>query len=173
LFRHGAKPAFQTLVASGKRGAFPHGHPTNKIIANGEMVVIDFGALYRGERADISRTLSVGKADPKQKKIYAIVQEAQRRAIKKVAAGVECREVDLAARDYIKSRILGHAFIHTTGHGIGRKVHQGPKISLRNKNKLKAGMVITIEPGIYIKGWGGVRIEDMVLVTKKGCKVLT
>lgn len=173
LCRHSAKPAFRTIVASGRRSAFPHGRATNKTIKNGDLVVVDFGALYQSERSDVTRTFIIGRPNVRQKKIYAIVKEAQRRAINAVKAGVTCAEIDRAARDYIKSKKLGHCFIHTTGHGVGKKIHQGPKISLRNKNKLQAGMVITIEPGVYIKGWGGVRIEDMVLVTKEGHKILT
>jgi Xaa-Pro aminopeptidase len=173
LCRYGAKPAFRIIVASGRRAALPHGFATQKVIRSGEMVVIDFGALYQGECSDITRTLFVSRPNVRQNKIYNIVKEAQRRAIGKVKAGRPCNEVDKTARDYIKKKKLGHCFIHTTGHGIGQKVHQRPKISLKNSKKLEVGMVITIEPGIYIKGWGGVRIEDMVLVTKSGCKVLT
>ena len=173
LKKKGAKPAFKTIVASGKRAALPHGYATNKEIKNGELVVVDFGALYQGQRSDLTRTYIVGKPKARQKKIMAIVREAQTRAIKAVKAGVACRDIDQAARDYIKHKLFGHCFIHTTGHGIGRKTHQAPKISMHNRRLLQAGTVITIEPGIYIKGWGGVRIEDMVLVTTKGCRLLT
>ena len=169
----GAKPAFKTIVASGPRSAKPHGYATSKIIRKGELVMIDFGALYNGWRSDITRTFRPEKPTDKQKKIYTIIKQAQARAIKAVKAGVTCRSVDLAARDYIKEQGYGPYFIHTTGHGVGRKIHEAPKISRRNRHKLKAGQVITIEPGIYIKGWGGVRIEDMVLVTRTGCRLLT
>ena len=135
--------------------------------------MIDFGALYHGWRSDITRTFLPEKPAARQKKLYAIIKQAQARGIKAVKAGVTCRCVDLAARDYIKERGFGQNFIHTTGHGVGRRIHEQPKISFRNRHKLKAGQVITIEPGIYIKGWGGVRIEDMVLVTKTGCRLLT
>jgi len=168
-----AKPAFRTIVASGPRSAKPHGFATNKKIKKGEIVMIDFGALYKGWRSDITRTFFMGKPTKKQKKIYRIVKAAQERALKKVKAGIECREVDRAARDYMKLHGVDRHFIHTTGHGVGRKTHENPKISFRNRNKLKAGQVITIEPGIYFKGWGGIRIEDMVLVTKNGCNLLT
>ena len=168
-----AKPAFRTIVASGKRSAKPHGFATGKKIKKGETVKIDFGALYKGWRSDITRTFFVGRPAKRQKRIYKIVKGAQIKAIKAVKAGVECRIVDKAARDYMKLHGVDKHFIHSTGHGIGRKVHENPKINLRNHNKLKAGQVITIEPGIYIKGWGGVRIEDMVLVKKDGCEVLT
>jgi Xaa-Pro aminopeptidase len=168
-----ARPAFRIIVASGKRAALPHGFATNKRIRKGDLVVIDFGALYNGYRSDISRTFIVGKPSPKQKKIYNIVKQAQLRAIKATKAGKACSVIDRAARDYIKDQGFGKQFIHTTGHGIGEKVHQAPRISSKNHGKLKAGTVITIEPGIYIKGWGGVRIEDMIEVTRRGHRVLT
>ena len=173
LKKAGAGPAFRIIVASGKRSAQPHGFATAKKIKRGELVVVDFGALYNGYRSDLTRTFFVGKPSIRQKKIYNLVKVAQQKAIQSVREGRECREVDGAARNYIKRGGLGKYFIHTTGHGIGKKVHQAPKISRKNRRKLKAGQVITIEPGIYIRGWGGVRIEDMVLVTEKGCKILT
>jgi len=168
-----SRPAFRIIVASGKRSAKPHGFATNKKIKKGELVVIDFGALYNGYRSDITRTIVVGKPSAKQKKIYQIVKKAQAKAIKAIKAGKVCREIDQAGRDCISINGFGKYFIHSTGHGIGKKVHQAPKISTRNRRRLKAGMVLAIEPGIYIKGWGGVRIEDMVLVTKRGCRILT
>lgn len=173
LKEYGARPAFRIIVASGKRSAKPHGFASKKRIKRGDLVVIDFGALYNGYRSDITRTFVIGRPTQKQRKVFRIVREAQRRGIKAVKAGRTCCEVDRAARGYIEKRGFGKNFIHTTGHGIGKKVHQAPKISKRNRNRLRMGMVITIEPGIYIKGWGGVRIEDMVLVTERGCKVLT
>lgn len=173
LKKSGARPAFRTIVGSGKRSAIPHCYATGKRIRKGEMVIVDFGALYNGYRSDVTRTYFVGAPTSRQKKIFRIVAEAQRRAIRAVKAGVPCFAVDRAARDYIKSQEHGRFFIHTTGHGVGKKVHQAPKISLKNRNKLQRGQVITIEPGIYLKGWGGCRIEDMVLVTAKGRRVLT
>lgn len=173
LQKYKAKPSFRILVGSGKRSAIPHCFATGKRIKQGELVVIDFGAVYNGYRSDMTRTVIVGKPSKRQKRIYSAVKQAQKMAILAVKAGVRCSEVDREAREYIQQKGFGKYFIHTTGHGIGKRVHQAPKISRRNNRKLKAGMVITIEPGIYIKGWGGVRIEDMVLVTKKGCKVLS
>jgi Xaa-Pro aminopeptidase len=168
-----AKPSFRIIVGSGKRSALPHCFATDKVIKRGELVVIDFGAVYNGYCSDITRTVVVGKASVKQKKIYKIVKIAQSRAIKAIKAGKICSEVDYAARGYIQSKGFGKYFIHTTGHGIGKRVHQAPKISTKNRRRLKEGMVITIEPGIYIKSLGGVRIEDMFLVTKNGAKRLT
>ncbi|MBI5399416.1 M24 family metallopeptidase [Candidatus Saganbacteria bacterium] len=173
LKAHDCHPAFRIIVASGRRAALPHGYATNKKIKKGELVMVDFGALYKGFCSDLTRTFVIGKPRPRQKRIFKIVKTAQRRAIKLVRAGVLCRKVDAAARDYIKDKLFGHCFIHTTGHGVGRKIHQRPKISLHNWRPLESGMVITIEPGIYIKGWGGVRIEDMVLVKPRGYELLT
>jgi Xaa-Pro aminopeptidase len=173
LKKHGMKPAFRTIIASGYRSAKPHGFATMKKIKKGELVVIDFGALYNGYRTDVTRTLVAGRPNPKQKKLLAMVRIAQKKAIKLVRAGARCSEVDRAARGYIEAKGYGKLFIHTTGHGIGRRVHQAPKISRRNRHFLLTGQVVTVEPGIYIKGWGGVRIEDMVLVQTRGNKVLT
>jgi|SRR3989339_1005319 len=180
----GAKPSFKTIVGSGLNSFDPHAIPGNKKLQPGDQVVVDFGAQYKGYCSDMTRTFFVGQPSLKQKQIYALLKQAQQRAIKAVKAGVTCREIDLVARQYIQNHCAlychltnkqcsGDCFVHTTGHGIGRQVHQEPKISLRNHYRLKAGQVITIEPGIYIKGWGGMRIEDMVLVTNKGCEVLT
>lgn len=168
-----SRPSFRIIVASGKRAAKPHGFATNKKIRKGELVVIDFGAVYNGYRSDITRTIVMGKPSTKQKKIYRIVQQAQKRAIQAVKANRLCCEVDQAAREYIEKQGFGKYFKHSTGHGIGKKVHQAPKISKRNRRRLRQGQVITIEPGIYIKGWGGVRLEDTVIVTKKGCRILS
>ena len=173
LKKFNAKPAFKIIVASGKRSSLPHGFATTKKIRSGEFVVVDFGALYNGYRSDITRTFLVGRPSKKQRMIYQTVKKAQDKAIKAVRAGKICAEIDLAARGYIEKAGYGRYFIHTTGHGISKKVHEAPKISKRNRRRLRAGAVITIEPGIYIKGFGGVRIEDMVLVTKTGCKILT
>lgn len=173
LKKYGARPAFRTIVASGKRSAMPHGYAGKKIIRRGDFVVVDFGANYKGFRSDITRTFIIGKPTPKQKKIYSVAAAAQKKAIRGIKAGAVCREIDLLARDYIKKNGFGDYFIHNTGHGIGTRVHQAPKLGRKNRHKLKAGQIITIEPGIYIKGWGGVRIEDMVLVTRTGCRLLT
>ena len=173
LKKYGARPAFRVIVASGPRSALPHGRATARKLGRGELVVIDFGALYNGYRSDVTRTFVLGPASPRQKKIMQVVLAAQQRAIRAVRAGERCSTVDRAARGYIERKGCGKYFIHSTGHGIGQRVHQSPKISRKNHRRLKAGQVITIEPGIYLKGWGGVRIEDMVEVTKKGCRILT
>lgn len=168
-----SRESFRIIAASGKRSRIPHGFATNKIIEKGEIVEIDFGAYYKGYRSDMTRTYVLGKPNEKQKRIYGILLKAQAAAIKKIKAGVIARDVDNAARSVIEKAGFGKYFIHSTGHGIKYKVHTAPKISGKNKRSIKAGSVVTIEPGIYIKGWGGMRVEDMVLVTKSGTKILT
>lgn len=166
--------SFRPIVASGERSALPHGRATDKKIKSGDIVVVDFGARYKGFRSDLTRSYVIGRPTARQKNIQRIVLEAQKRAIRKIFHGAAVWAVDMAARQYIKRRGFGRYFIHSTGHGIGKKVHEAPKISWKNKMAvLRSGMVVTVEPGIYIKGWGGMRIEDMVLVTKRGCKLLT
>jgi Xaa-Pro aminopeptidase len=165
--------SFRIIVASGRRSALPHGHASRKKIKCGELVVLDYGALLDGYCSDFTRTLVIGKPTRRQKFLLDAVKSAQRVALKKVRAGVSCYTVDAAARDYLKKHGLHHYFIHTTGHGIGGKVHQAPRISSKNRRRLRLNEVITIEPGIYIKGYGGVRIEDMVLVKHNGYELLT
>jgi Xaa-Pro aminopeptidase len=166
------RPAFDTIIASGYRSALPHGMASEKKIKKGEFITFDFGATYKGYVSDITRTVVVGKASPRQKKIYNLVLKAQKAAIGKVKAGVEGSKVDAAARNIIKKAGFGKNFGHGTGHGIGIFVHTGPALSTISKYKLKVNNVITVEPGIYISGWGGVRIEDDVVVTKTGCRIL-
>ncbi|MFA5114090.1 MAG: M24 family metallopeptidase [Candidatus Margulisiibacteriota bacterium] len=179
-----AKPSFPLIVAAGPRSLDPHARPTNRRLRAGEQVVVDLGAKYRGYCSDLTRTFFIGKPTAKYAALYAMIKEAQRRAIKAVKAGAYCREVDISAREHIKRLCFrscriseklcpGDCFIHTTGHGVGVKIHQHPRISLKSRTRLKAGMVITVEPGIYLPGWGGIRLEDMVLVTRTGCQLLT
>ncbi|MFA6170756.1 MAG: M24 family metallopeptidase [Candidatus Margulisiibacteriota bacterium] len=180
----GAEPSFKVIVASGIRSIDPHAKPSKNKIKKGEQVMVDLGAKYKGYCSDITRMFFVGRPTKKYLHYFNIVKTAQRLAIKAVRAGVDCREIDLTAREYIKRHCYkachlsekecpGECFIHTTGHGVGRKIHQFPRLSLKSRAKLKAGMVVTVEPGIYIKGFGGIRIEDMVLVTKEGQQILT
>ncbi len=166
------KEAFETIVASGYRGALPHGTASDKKLKKGEFITFDFGALYNGYCSDITRTVVLGKADARQKKIYKIVEQAQLAGIRKVRSGVTGKDVDLAARQVIEKAGYGKEFGHGTGHGIGLEVHAAPRVSAMGTQLLKSNMVITIEPGIYISGWGGVRIEDDVVVKPKGCLVL-
>lgn len=167
-----SKEAFETIVASGFRSAMPHGVASNKKLKKGEFVTLDFGALYDGYCSDITRTIVLGKATARQKKIYGIVLRAQLAGIKKVKAGVGGQAVDAASRKIITKAGYGAKFGHGTGHGIGLAVHTGPRLSPLSDDILKSGMVLTIEPGIYISGWGGVRIEDDLVVRPKGSLVL-
>lgn len=166
------KPAFETIVASGWRGALPHGLASDKKLKKGDFVTFDFGATCDGYCSDITRTVVVGKASDRQKKVYRIVLNAQLAGIRKVKAGVEAKAVDEACRKPITKAGYGKNFGHGTGHGIGIFIHTGPRVSPLSNDKLKPNNVITVEPGIYISGWGGVRIEDDVLVTRTGGQVL-
>jgi Xaa-Pro aminopeptidase len=164
---------FDIIIASGKRSALPHGRASEKRIEKGDFILIDFGSDFRGYHSDQTRTLICGKPSPEQEKIYQIVKDAHDRAIEKVRPGIPICEVDSAARDYIRDQGYGDYFGHGTGHGIGLAVHEDPAVNGENKDLLKEGMVFTIEPGIYIPDWGGVRIEDMVRVTSEGVDVLS
>ncbi len=166
------RPAFETIIASGYRSAMPHGIASHKKVKAGEFITFDFGATVNGYVSDITRTVVVGKATPRQKKIYSLVLKAQLAGIKKVKAGVEGSVVDDACRKIITRAGHGKNFGHGTGHGIGFYVHVGPRVSSVSTDKLKVNNVITIEPGVYISGWGGVRIEDDVVVTRSGGRVL-
>lgn len=171
--------AFDTIVAVGKNTANVHHLPTKTKIKDGDILMLDFGCVYKGYHSDITRTVFVGGRRVKSKKqkellkIYEIVKSALQLAIEKVKDGATCKEVDAAARDYIKLSGYGEDFPHATGHGLGLEIHEAPRISFKSDEVLHAGMVVTIEPGVYVPGLGGVRIEEDVLVTKRGCKLLT
>lgn len=165
--------SFDFIVASGERGALPHGGASQKKICSGELVTIDFGARWHGYHSDETVTLAVGEVDPKLRRIYDIVLKAHDQAIEKVRPGVTLRELDGVAREYIANHGYGDFFGHSLGHGVGLEVHEYPPVSSRSQELVEEGMVITIEPGIYIPGLGGVRIEDMVQVTADGCRRLT
>ncbi|NLO90199.1 MAG: aminopeptidase P family protein [Clostridia bacterium] len=172
--RKGAsKASFDIIAASGERAALPHGTASEKELKKGDLLVMDFGAVYKGYCSDITRTVVVGKASEEQCNIYDIVLEAQKRALQAVAVNMPCSELDSVARNIIESYGYGDKFGHSLGHGVGIEVHEPPAVSKNSTVNLSPGMVITIEPGIYIEGWGGVRIEDMVLVTEQGPQVLT
>ena len=172
--RNGADAiGFDIIIASGKRSALPHGRASTKGIEKGDFILIDFGSEFQGYHSDQTRTLVCGNPSLEQQKIYRIVKEAHDRAIEKIRPGIPIGEVDTAAREYIRNQGYGEYFGHGTGHGIGLVVHEDPVVNSENKGLLQEGMVFTIEPGIYIPNWGGVRIEDMVLVTPQGAEVLT
>lgn len=166
--------AFETIVASGENSSKPHAKPGQRLLSRGDFVTLDFGAVFQGYHSDMTRTVVMGKASKRQKELYALVLEAQKTALEKVVAGVSAAEVDFAARHLISQAGYGEFFGHSTGHGVGLQIHEEPRISSGNVGLiLKENMVITIEPGIYIPGFGGVRIEDLVVVTKQGKDVLT
>jgi Xaa-Pro aminopeptidase len=171
--RGGDEESFPTIVASGPRAALPHGLPTKKVIGGGELVVIDFGVRLDGYCCDITRTFSPSKWESKSKDIYKVVLEAQRAALDAIAPGVKGSSVDAAAREVIERAGHGKHFGHGTGHGVGLEVHEQPVLSPRSGDTLQPGMVVTVEPGIYVENFGGVRIEDMVLVTKTGREILS
>lgn len=160
--------SFDTIVASGKRSAMPHGVASDKAIEEGDMITIDFGCYYNGYVSDMTRTFAIGDPGEKLKEIYQIVLDAQLKVNEEAKAGMTGAELDAVARDYITEKGYGDAFGHTTGHGIGLEVHEGPSVSYRNEKKFVPGNVITNEPGIYLPGIGGVRIEDDLLITEDG-----
>ncbi len=166
------KNAFDFIVASGKRSSLPHGIASEKKIEHGDFVTMDFGSFYQGYCSDITRTVVIGEATEKQREIYATVLNAQLQVIKEINAGMSCVDVDDIARAMIAKAGYGDNFGHGLGHGIGLEVHEGPRVSFTSEDTLEAGMVVTDEPGIYISDWGGVRIEDDLLITEKGCQVL-
>jgi Xaa-Pro aminopeptidase len=174
MLRRGADgKAFDFIVASGERGAMPHGRASDKIIQSGELVTIDFGALKEGYYSDETVTIACGEPEIRAREIHSIVRTAHDRAIEAVRPGISCKDLDEVARSYIRNKGYGEYFGHGLGHGVGLEIHEMPTLSPRSTAVLEEGMVITVEPGIYITGFGGVRIEDTVVVTGNGCHVLT
>ena len=165
--------AFETIVASGPCSAFPHGGCSDREIREGDLVVVDVGATYKFYRSDMTRTFVVGKPSEKQKKIYQIVKTAQEKAIEALKPNAKAKDVDAAARKVIVDAGYGEYFVHNLGHGVGLEVHEPPTLSPESKEVLAAGNVVTVEPGIYLVGYGGVRIEDTVLVQRNGAEKLT
>lgn len=165
-------PSFETIVAFGSNAAKPHAIPTDRILKDGEVVLIDMGLLLQGYCSDMTRTFVIGKPKKKFQQILRIVRKAQLVGIKAIRAGAVCREVDKAARKVIDDAGYGDFFGHSLGHGVGLAVHEAPGLGPRNRKKLQAGMIVTIEPGIYIPEWGGIRLENMAVVRKDGCEVL-
>lgn len=174
LKRRGAEEkSFNFIVASGERGAMPHGIASARNMKSGELVTIDYGAVFDGYATDMTRTVALGEPGKKNREIYTVVQEAQRTAAEAVRPGIAAREVDGIARRIIEKAGYSQYFGHGLGHGVGLDTHEQPVLSPRSDTILKPGMVITVEPGIYIGGFGGVRIEDMLVVTANGAEVLT
>ena len=167
------KEGFDTIVASGPHSAWPHAHPTDRVLAEGDFVKMDFGAFARGYNSDITRTVVLGKPTERQQAIYAAVLNAQLKALDAIRPGVKGQEVDAVARESIAAAGFGDYFTHNLGHSLGRSVHDGPALGRTVERELAPGMVVTVEPGIYVEGLGGVRIEDDVVVTEGGCDILT
>lgn len=172
--RHGAdKEAFDAIVASGPRGALPHARPTPRKLRAGEFVTIDFGATIRGYSSDMTRTIAIGRPPARLCAAYVAVQEAQWAALRAAKAGMRASELDAVARTRIAAHHLEKYFTHSLGHGLGLRLHERPRVSALSKEILRAGSVITIEPGVYLPGLGGVRIEDAVVLTERNARLLT
>jgi Xaa-Pro aminopeptidase len=168
--------SFETIVAAGPNGSRPHHTPSQRAIERGDLVVIDFGALIDGYHSDMTRTIAVGGTealDETQVRMVAVVGESQAAGVAAVRPGASTKDVDAACRDVITEAGWGDAFVHGTGHGVGLDIHEDPRVSWAADAMLAPGHVVTVEPGVYLPGHGGVRIEDTVVVTESGCRTLT
>ncbi len=164
--------AFDTIAAFGENAAEPHHDPTDRALVRGDMVKMDFGALVDGYHADMTRTVAFGEPPGALREVHEVVHRAQEAGIAAARAGVPCREVDRAARRVVEEAGYGDAFSHGLGHGVGLEIHEGPRLRRDSDDVLPAGAIVTVEPGVYLPGLGGVRIEDMVEVTEDGCRVI-
>ena len=174
MLRNGAEAvSFGTIAISGANTSKPHGVPTDKKICSGDFVTLDYGAVVNGYHSDMTRTIAVGEVSDEQVNVYNTVLEAQLRALSFLKEGVKCSDADAAARDYINEKGYGEYFRHSTGHGVGLEIHEKPNLSPKSNNLLRCGNIVTVEPGIYVPGKFGVRIEDMAIITKNGCENLT
>ncbi|MGE5570509.1 MAG: M24 family metallopeptidase [Rhodospirillales bacterium] len=167
------KPSFDPVIAAGPRTALPHARPTASRLGRNQLLLVDVGASQDGYASDMTRMAFLGKPGAKVKRLYKAVLEAQLAALDAVRPGVRAEQVDQAARRVLRAAGLGAAFVHSTGHGLGLEIHEPPRIGRRDRTVLAAGMTITVEPGVYLEGFGGVRIEDTVVVTGSGCRILT
>lgn len=168
-----SKEAFDTIVVSAENAALPHGQPGSRIIRTGDMVTIDFGGFYQGYAGDMTRTVAINLAEHSFRDRYLKLLEAQQTGVAMVRSGMRGQEIDQAVRNCLKKYDLDQYFLHSTGHGLGLEIHEQPRVSPLSETVLLENMVITIEPGIYIPGWGGIRIEDSVIVKNGGCELLT
>ncbi len=166
-------PAFDTIAVSGKSSSLPHGVPSHSFLTANSFLTMDYGARYKGYCSDMTRTVVIGKADEEMKRIYKTVYDAQAEAMKYIKAGMKCSDADALARNVISDAGYGEYFGHSLGHSLGLEIHERPSLSPRSNEILEEGNIVTIEPGIYIPGKYGVRIENMVLITKNGCINLT
>lgn len=166
-------PSFDTIVAAGKRSALPHAHPGGYRLTANELLLIDMGTTLRGYCSDMTRVVHLGRVSQQIREMYNAVREAQLAGVDAVRPGITAGRVDAVARNVLKKHKLDQAFVHSTGHGLGLEIHEMPRLGRKDKTPLRAGMTITIEPGVYVEGVGGIRIEDTVLVTPAGSEVLT
>lgn len=173
LRRAGAEVGFDVIVASGPRGAMPHGVASERVIGDGELVTVDFGARLRGYHSDMTRTVAAGTPGEEMRRVYNAVLEAEEAAVAAVRPGARAADLDALAREILERHGLGEAFAHSLGHGVGLNIHEGPGLRNGSEDVLEPGMVVTVEPGAYLPGVGGVRIEDLVLVTEGGSEVLS
>jgi len=167
------KPSFETIIAAGPRSALPHSHPTSQQIGAHELLLIDMGASLEGYASDMTRVVHLDQPPKRIREMYRAVLEAQLAGVAAVREGVTAGKVDSVTRNVLKKHHMDKAFVHSTGHGLGLEIHEPPRLGKKDKTRLQAGMAITIEPGVYVEGLGGIRIEDTVLVTQNGCEVLT
>jgi len=165
-------PSFPPIVASGPNGAMPHAMPTDRPIQEGEPIIVDMGCIVEGYCSDMTRTVVLGKADEQTLFFLRLVRKAQKKGMAGIQAGMTCREVDGMARKVISQAGHGPLFGHGLGHGVGLAVHEGPSLNKRSRSKLRPGMIVTVEPGVYLPGWGGIRLENMVVVEENGCRNL-
>ncbi len=174
MLRNGAEAiSFETIAVSGANTSKPHGVPTDKKVCRGDFVTMDFGAVVNGYHSDMTRTVAVGEVSDEQVRVYNTVLEAQLKALEILREGVKCSDADAAARIYINEKGYGEYFRHSTGHGVGLEIHEKPNLSPKSEQILQTGNIVTVEPGIYIPGKFGVRIEDLAIITKFGCENLT
>ena len=174
LREHSEGNSFNPIVAFGETGAFPHYVPSpDRKLQKGQMVLLDFGGIYRGYCGDLTRMLVMGKADARMREVYDMVLAAQQKCLDGLRPGKTCHELDALCRDYFASKGCADAFSHGTGHGVGLAIHEPPTLKRTFQNKVAPGMIVTIEPGLYFSGWGGVRIEDLVVITETGHENLT
>ncbi len=171
--RGGSGTSFDTIVASGARSALPHGVASEKRLEKGDLVTIDMGARFNGYCSDMTRTVCLGKATDEKKKVYNLVWQAQVAAAQALKPDLDCKAADRIARDILDAAGYKKEFGHGLGHGVGLDIHEQPRLSKLGKGKLAPGMIVTCEPGVYLKDWGGVRIEDMLVITETGAEILT
>jgi Xaa-Pro aminopeptidase len=169
----GLRTSFPTIVACGSNCSNPHAVSGDRVIKKDDMVMIDFGVIYKGMHSDFTRTICLGNPKQKLKELYKAVDSAQKWSIKHIKGSIKISDHVRAVNDILRKKGFGKYIKHTLGHGVGSRIHEAPKLSQRNNQMLKENMVVTIEPGLYVKGLGGVRIEDMVIIKKKGSEVIT